>query len=60
LRLGLGDDRGAWPALLVSALAIIVGHTGGSRTTDRKVSLCNGESHGRSIAFRVAPGHAVT
>jgi hypothetical protein len=55
LRLGLGNDRRAWAALLVPALAIIVGHTGGSRTTVRKVRLCKGESHGRSIAFTVAP-----
>ena len=60
LRLGLGDDRSAGPALLVSALAILVGHTDGSRTTDRKVSLCKGESHGRSIAFGLHLGHAVT
>ena len=60
LRLGLGDDRGAWSALLVPALAIVVGHTGGSRTTDRNISLCKGESHGRSIAFGLRLGHAVT
>ena len=40
LRLGLGDDRSARTALLVSTLAIIVGHTGGWHNTDRKVSLC--------------------
>ena len=60
LRFCLGDDRGARPALLVPALAIIVRHTGGSRTTDRKVGLCRGESHGRSIALRLRLGHAVT
>ena len=60
LRLGLGDDRGAWSALLVPALAIVVGHIGGSRTTDRNISLCKGESHGRSIAFGLHLGHAVT
>ena len=60
LRFCLGDDRGARPALLVSALAVIVSHTGGSRTTDRKVSRCKGECHGRSIAFRLRLGHAIT
>ena len=60
LRLGLGDDRSAWSALLVPALAIVVGHIGGSRTTDRNISLCKGESHGRSIAFGLHLGHAVT
>ena len=60
LRLGLGDDRSAWSALLVPALAIVVGHIGGSRTTDRNTSLCKEESHGRSIAFGLRLGHAVT
>ena len=60
LRLGLGDDRSARSALLVPALAIIVGHIGGSRTTDRNTSLCKEESHGRSIAFGLRLGHAVT
>ena len=60
LRLRLRDDRGARTALLVSTLAIIVGHASGPQDTDRKVSFCKGESHGRSIAFRVCLGHAVT
>ena len=55
LRLGLGDDRSARPALVVATLAIIVGHTGGAQFTDRQVSLCKGESHVQSIAYRVAP-----
>ena len=60
LRLSLGDDRGAWSTLLVPALAIIVSHTSGRRPTDRKVSLCKGECHGRSITFGLRLGHAVT
>ena len=60
LRLGLGDDRSARPALLVSTLAIIVGHASGPQDADRKVSFCKRESHGRSIAFGLRLGHAVT
>lgn len=60
LRLRLGDDRGARPALLVPALAVIVSHTGGQRPTDRKASFCKGECHRRSIAFRLRLGHAIT
>ena len=60
LRLCLGNARSPRPALLVPALAIIVRHTFGSRTADRQVSLCKGESHGQSIAFRLRLGHAAT
>ena len=60
LRFCLGDNRSARPALLVPALAIVVRHTAGSRTAARKVCLCEGESHGLSIAFTLCLGHAVT
>ena len=60
LRLCLCDDRGARPALLVPALAVIVSHTGGPRAPDRKVGLCQGERHDRSFTFRLRLGHAVT